>query len=356
MPALLPSRVTTQVSLCHNTPLQPKPPSVNCSFLSSKGGRRDENVGESANMPELNQVSFPQGCLLALSLNFHDIVNCCFPSVKGGRRDENVGESANMPELNQVSFSQGCLLALSLNCHDLVSADEAFVFDCFEFTANCQFIKPVPLVVGLVTGFVSILNTLGSVFFGNLARNLSSAVNLFLFPGVKSPQLRIACSTQLYSSPQIPSYHFSLSHPKSVLNSYSAFLDFDARLTSDGLCLSILPFFAPSAAAVNHAVEGNCYGWWLVISQQSFPLTEWRILNSHPTICSEKMPPISDSGLLTAEKEIVGGMWESIVTSGTMTLPRIDGTIVNVVISKLENDFPEVVISFNTDVERWTIT
>ncbi|KAK2956749.1 hypothetical protein BLNAU_8202 [Blattamonas nauphoetae] len=70
----------------------------------------------------------------------------------------------------------------------------------------------------------------------------------------------------------------------------------------------------------------------------------------------EKMPPTSDSGLSSAEKEIVGGVWESIVTSGTMTLPRIDGTIVNVAISKLENDFPEVVISFNADVERWTIT
>ncbi|KAK2942080.1 hypothetical protein BLNAU_23013 [Blattamonas nauphoetae] len=43
-----------------------------------------------------------------------------FPSSKGGRRGENVGESANMPELNQVSFSQGCLLALSLNCHNIV--------------------------------------------------------------------------------------------------------------------------------------------------------------------------------------------------------------------------------------------
>ncbi|KAK2959949.1 hypothetical protein BLNAU_5146 [Blattamonas nauphoetae] len=92
-------------------------------FPSSKGGRRGENVGESANMPELNQVSFSQGCLLALSLNCHNIVlgsqticdlrgcspalthylvldlnlpqvNCRFPSIKGGRRDENVGESA----------------------------------------------------------------------------------------------------------------------------------------------------------------------------------------------------------------------------------------------------------------------
>ncbi|KAK2959948.1 hypothetical protein BLNAU_5145 [Blattamonas nauphoetae] len=74
-------------------------------------------------MPELNQVSFSQGCLLALSLNCHNIVlgsqticdlrgcspalthylvldlnlpqvNCRFPSIKGGRRDENVGESA----------------------------------------------------------------------------------------------------------------------------------------------------------------------------------------------------------------------------------------------------------------------
>ncbi|KAK2939943.1 hypothetical protein BLNAU_25142 [Blattamonas nauphoetae] len=47
-------------------------------------------------------------------------VNYSFPSSKGGRRGENVGESANMPELNQVSFSQGCLLALSLNCHNIV--------------------------------------------------------------------------------------------------------------------------------------------------------------------------------------------------------------------------------------------
>ncbi|KAK2961107.1 hypothetical protein BLNAU_3875 [Blattamonas nauphoetae] len=182
MPALLPSRGTTQVSLCHNTPLRPKPPSVNCSFPSSKGGRRDENVGESANMPELNQVSFSQGCILALSLNFHDIgsgllaifllrgcssalthffvldlillqVNCCFPSSKGGRRDENVGESANMPELNQVSFSQGCILALSLNFHDIGSGLLAifllrgcssalthfFVLDLILLQVNCCF-------------------------------------------------------------------------------------------------------------------------------------------------------------------------------------------------------------------------
>ncbi|KAK2963110.1 hypothetical protein BLNAU_2133 [Blattamonas nauphoetae] len=99
-------------------------------------------------MPELNQVSFSQGCLLALSLNFHDIA---FPLPKVTAEMKMLEKVPNMPELNQVSFSQGCLLALSLNCHDLVSADEAFVFDCFEFTANCQFIEPVPLVVGLVT-------------------------------------------------------------------------------------------------------------------------------------------------------------------------------------------------------------
>ncbi|KAK2945559.1 hypothetical protein BLNAU_19516 [Blattamonas nauphoetae] len=146
-------------------------------------------------MPELNQVSFSQGCLLALSLNFHDIGSgqhaifllrgcssapthflvldlnlpkstAAFPLPKVTAEMKMLEKVPNMPELNQVSFSQGCLLALSLNCHDLVSADEAFVFDCFEFTANCQFIEPVPLVVGLVTG--------------NLARNLSSAVNLRL--------------------------------------------------------------------------------------------------------------------------------------------------------------------------------
>ncbi|KAK2963611.1 hypothetical protein BLNAU_1176 [Blattamonas nauphoetae] len=151
MPALLPSRVTTQSTAAF--PL----PKVVVEVKMLEKVRTCPNLIRSLSPKDVSLHSHSTSTTLSTA---------AFPLPKVVVEVKMLEKVPNMPELNQVSFSQGCLLALSLNCHDLVSADEAFVFDCFEFTANCQFIEPVPLVVGLVTG--------------NLARNLSSAVNLRL--------------------------------------------------------------------------------------------------------------------------------------------------------------------------------